>query len=632
LKDNETQLRDAESQKARIRERYKGIDPNELDVIPAAPQEDFYEDKKEKRVAIYARVSTDDPHQTSSYELQKNHYIDVINNHPGWNLLDIYADEGISGTSLQHRDSFIKMINDCQDGKIDLIVTKSVSRFARNVVDCIGYVRQLAALQPPVGVFFETENIYTLNNNSEMILSFISTLAQEESHNKSEIMNASIEMRFHRGIFLTPSLLGYDQDIDGNLVINEEEAKTVRLIFFMYLYGCTCTQIAETLTKLRRRTKKNNASWSPGSILQILQNERHCGDIVARKTWTPNYLNHKSKKNKQNRNQYIKRGHHEAIILRDDFIAVQRLISNARYGNKGILPELNVIPDGTLRGFVSINPRWAAFNADDYRTASGSVFGDGYTLLSDDIEIEAQSGDFDLRGFEIARSQFFDTARKICVTFSDDNIQFSTECIRKFKSALYIEMLVHPGEHLLVVRPCAKDKKNAVRWAKLNDQYYPRNISCAAYIKTLYELFSWKSGCKYRVRGIYRQKGNEAILIFDITETEIFVPQDTLESGREKTTADDLFPENAEPFTIGPKRDIMAFPSSWADNFGSNFYRHAQALELETFYKEGMWNVYEEGQPFYNSPKLNVTSTEVISSQIEQIIFDMEQEDAVYEE
>lgn len=143
--------------------------------------------------------------------------------------MDIYADEGISGTSLQHRDAFIKMIKDCQDGNIDLIVTKTVARFARNILDCIGHVRQLATLHPPVGIFFETGNIYTLNGNSEMLLSFMATIAQEESHNKSEIMNSSIEMRFRRGIFLTPPLLGYDQDEDGNLVINEEEAETVRL-------------------------------------------------------------------------------------------------------------------------------------------------------------------------------------------------------------------------------------------------------------------------------------------------------------------------------------------------------------------------------------------------------------------
>lgn len=455
----------------------------------------------------------------------------------------------------------------------------------------------------------------------------MATMAQEESHIKSEIMNSSIEMRFHRGIFLTPPLLGYDLDENGNLVINEKEAETVRLIFFMYLYGYTCAQIANTLTQLGRRTKKNNTSWSPNSILQILQNERHCGDVLARKTWTPNYLDHKSKKNKQNRNQYRKRNHHDAIISRDDFIAVQRLISNAKYGNKGILPELQVIREGILKGFVSINPRWAGFCADNYRSASGSVDDDKNKLPAERFQIEAQSGDFDLRGYEIARSQFFDTVRKICVTLSADGIVFSTECIRKFDKALYIEMLVHPSEQMLVARPCTKETRNAIQWANVNEgQYYARTVSCAAYIKTLYELFGWKSGCKYRVRGIYRQKDNEAVVIFNMKETEIFIPQNTLDSAREEALTDDLLPNDVRPFKVGPKKDIMAYPSSWANTFGSNFYRHAQARELAAFYNQCVWNVNEEGQPFSDSQVLNVTDSEVVGSKIKQIISNMEQE------
>lgn len=399
------------------------------------------------------------------------------------------------------------------------------------------------------------------------------------------------------------------------------------MIFFMYLYGYTCAQIADTLTKLGRRTKKNNTSWSPKSILQILQNERHCGDVLARKTWTPNYLDHKSKKNRQNRNQYRKRNHHDAIISRDDFIAVQHLISNAKYGNKGILPELQVIRDGVLKGFVSINPRWVAFSADDYRAASNSVLDDECKLQTERFHIEAHSGDFDLRGYEIARSQFFDTARKICVTLSADCILFSTECIRKFDKALYIEMLVNPSEHLLVARPCTKETRNAVKWANLNEgQYFPRPISCAAYIKTLYELFGWKSGCKYRVRGIYRQKDDEAAVIFDMRDTEILIPQDTLEFAREETMTDDLLPGGVRPFTTGPKKDIMAYPSSWANTFGSNFYRHAQALELAALANRSIWNINEEGQPFYDSQTLKVTNAEVVGDKIKQMINDMEQE------
>lgn len=231
MKDAECSVNRADSKKSRIRSRYQGVDPDLLEIIPAKPAEGLYDEAVYRRVAVYARVSTDDPRQTSSYELQKNYYEDYVSRCPNWELVRIYADEGISGTSLRHRDSFIQMIDDCAAGKIDMIITKSVSRFARNIMDCIGTVNKLKQQIPSVGVFFENEQIYTLNPQSEMSLSFIAAMAQEESHVKSSSMNASYEMRFSHGIFMTPPLLGYDQNEEGNLIINEEEAKTVRLIF-----------------------------------------------------------------------------------------------------------------------------------------------------------------------------------------------------------------------------------------------------------------------------------------------------------------------------------------------------------------------------------------------------------------
>jgi site-specific DNA recombinase len=626
MTENETKQESIEIQKSKIRERYKGVNSDDLDIIPALPQEDFYENQREKRVAVYARVSTDDPRQTSSYELQKYHYHDVVSHRANWKLIEIYADEGISGTSLQHRDAFVKMIADCKAGKIDLIVTKSVSRFARNVVDCIGYVRQLAALQPPVGVFFETENIYTLNSTSEMSLSFISTLAQEESHSKSEIMNASIEMRFRRGIFLTPSLLGYDQDNDGNLIINEDEAKIVRLIFFMYLYGYTCQHIADTLTNLRCHTKKNNTTWSPSSILQILQNERYCGDILARKTWTPSYLDHKSKKNKQDRNQYRQRNHHEAIISRDDFIAVQHLISNAKYGNKGILPELHVITDGVLKGFVPINPRWAGFKAKDYKAASESVNDDVSRTSSSFITVQAQSGDFDLRGFEIARAQFFDTSKRVCITFSFDGIKFSTEAIRKLNDIISIEMLVHPNRLLFAVRPCTNENRNAVQWAKpRNGQIKPRLVSGAAYLPSLYEIFGWNPTCKYRVIGVFKKNENVSLIIFDLHETEVLIPSDTLDSTNKKEQESKKILEDIMPFTVGTKKNILAYPADWMHGFGNNYYSHSQARELAAFSNNTEWDVHLNGIP-YKKSELQITDADNICKNIEKLMNDMKQE------
>ncbi|MFR7578577.1 MAG: recombinase family protein [Butyribacter sp.] len=617
MNENEHKAGSVADQKNKIRERYKGVSLDELDVIPALPQEDIFAVENEQRVAVYARVSTDDPRQTSSYELQKNHYHDVISKSPNWKLVQIYADEGISGTSLQHRDQFKLMIEDCKQGKIDLIVTKSVSRFARNVVDCIGYVRELLALPHPVGVFFETERLNTFDPKSEMVLSFMATLAQEESHTKSEIMNASIEMRFRRGIFLTPILLGYDHDEDGNLVINEEEAKIVKLIFMMYLNGCTCQEIADTLTELGCVTKKGNTVWSPGSILQILQNERHCGDVLAHKTYTPNYLNHKSKKNMQNRPQYRKRNHHEAIISRDDFIAVQRLISNAKYGNKGLLPELKVIPEGVLKGFVSINPRWAGFKEDDYINASASVYNGTEQTSASSAPVEVQSGDFDLRGYEIARSQFFDSTDRITVTFSQGDIRFSCPAVRRLESTL-VELLMHPQKRILAVRTAGKECRNAMQWSKKKSGIsFPRGISGTAFLPTLYSLLGWKDDCRYRITGIKRGKGNDAILLFNLTEPEIFIPNDTVSSLPESDTS-------VKPFTDSNRRNVRAYPPDWADTFGSNYYSHAQAQELAGFGK-GMEPDISHASIIYKDNDIQVTSKDDIERNIEQIMSDMKE-------
>ena len=603
---------DEKSVKQKIRERYKGVSEDVLDVILAKPQEDFYKPKTIKRVAVYARVSTDDPNQTSSYELQKNHYEDMVRRKENWELVDIYADEGISGTSLQHRDSFIRMLHDCQAGKIDLIVTKSVSRFARNIVDCIGYVRQLKASAPPIGVFFETENIFTLDEHSEMSLSFIATLAQEESHTKSEIMNASIEMRFKRGIFLTPPLLGYDKDENGNLVINEEEAKTVRLIFFSYIYGYSTQKIADALTELERLTKRGNEVWSAGSVLQILTNERYCGDVLARKTYTPNYLDHKSKKNNHDRNQYRQKDHHEAIISRDDFFAVQKMIRNAKYGNKGYFPEIRVIQDGILHGYVTVHPKWAGFTEDDYYEASEQI--ENGQIPSKPLEITLKKGDFDLSGYQLVRTPFISMYGQATLSASTSILSFSKSCISKLPDADHIELLVLPGKGMLAVRKAPAGSHNAILWRKeSNGEKVPRPIGGNAFLPTLFSLFGWNKDCQYKLSGTVHRKDDETVLIFNSRDAVLLYEE--ISSGEADPSPDD----NAKKKR---KRKESAFPSDWADSFGDDYYTSQKKFEdLEPEDQE--WQIHKNGIAISKENRDNVTPPQKAAENIKQLLADM---------
>ena len=186
---------EAVDRKQKIRDRYKGVDASELEVIPAKAVEGLGESTSIRRVAAYVRVSTDNDEQTSSYELQKNYYTEYIKAQPGWEFVGIYDDEGISGTSLEHRKGMQQLIEDCKAGKIDLVLTKSIARFARNIVDCLSVIETLKNLDPPVGVKFEADNIYTLDSNGRMILTILASVAEEESHSKSIIMNWSIDRR-----------------------------------------------------------------------------------------------------------------------------------------------------------------------------------------------------------------------------------------------------------------------------------------------------------------------------------------------------------------------------------------------------------------------------------------------------
>lgn len=534
---------DKDNEKSKIRTRYKGVDRSVLECIPAASREKFHEDTSVKRVAVYARVSTDDPKQTSSYELQRNHYEDMVRNHQGWILVDIYADEGISGTSMQHRDSFNRMIADCKEGKIDLVVTKSISRFARNIVDCIATIRELAALPNRVGIYFETEAIFTLDNTTEMMLAVLSAAAQEESHTKSEIMNISIEQRFSRGIFLIPALLGYDKDDSDNLVVNKEEAETVMVCFYLYINGYTTKDIAQVLNLHGRKTKIGNVRWTQSSINSVLKNERYCGDILSRKTFTPNYLDHKSRKNRHDRNQYRQKDHHMAIVSRKVFDAVNKMIVcyNRKLPGSG-LPLLRVVKKGALLGYMPIDRLWYGFLMDDYTNAANSI----------QSEREANNGvnsKFKIMypGYQIIRQQFFSILEKPTLYFTESKVSFSTNCLKRFRDVEYVEILFNPLEKKIAIRPCSPESPNAIKWGTYIEGHWRTSAkSCKGFSGPLFESMAWDNNHKYRISGQYFCNEHQQLLVFNLANHEKMV-------------------------RIGKAKYNIVLPDKWLNKFGDSY-------------------------------------------------------------
>ena len=621
------------NRKEQVRRRMRvEVDPDKYIYIPAKKPIDYYDNDVPQRVAIYVRVSTDDIRQTTSYELQKIYYEDFVRSHPNWTLVKIYADEGISGTSLKHRDAFNQMIADCRAGKIDLIITKSVSRFARNVMITIGMARELSQLKNPVGIFFESEAIFSLNDDSQMALTFQATMAEEESHTRSRSMETSLKMRLDNGIPLTPKLLGYTHDAEGHLVINPEEAKTVKLVFFMYLFGYTTQQISDTLIALERKSYLGNIKWTSGAVVQILRNERHCGDVLTRKTFTQDYRSHRKLKNRGERAQSVYLDHHEAIISRDDFIAVQRMLDNAKYGNRSILPELRVIDSGILKGFVSINPRWAGFKEAEYYQASQSVYempDDEAAPVSSVQQVELSAGDFDLRGFEVARSEFFDAQNRPYLSFSEKLMKFSVACARKFDTRNTVELLINPVERKFAVRPTDKSNKNSVIFSRISGgKVTPKCISTAAFRSTIYSLMGWNQDYKYRILGTLYEQGSELAYIFNADDSEVFfrsnaLPvKDIVDSGAENVSI--------QPFLPSGKR-IRAIPKEWAETFGKPFYAHEMSLSALAEQDEQDWKLRMQGQLFETGKKLDVTPFQELRRYIRQELSGMSNMEARYE-
>lgn len=344
-------------------------------IIPPKLQEDGSTiNRKRMNVAAYCRVSTDQEEQQNSYQVQIEYYTNYISSNPEWNFAGIFADEGISGTQTKNRTEFNRMIRMCKKKKIDLVLCKSTSRFARNTVDCLDNIRLLKSLG--IGVIFEKENINTLTAQSEFILALYSSFAQAESESISKNIILGNQMAFREGKvrYQYKHWLGYRKGEDGRPEIIPEEAEVVRLVFKLYSDGGSTHTVAQELNNRGCPTRTENVKWNAMLVKRILQNEKYIGDCLLQKTYTVDCISHKSVKNNGERAMYYVSNCHPAIIDKDTFNRVQQEIARrnakrsvctktateqGRYNSKYALTELLICGEC---GSACRRCRWTSHN------------------------------------------------------------------------------------------------------------------------------------------------------------------------------------------------------------------------------------------------------------------------------
>ena len=299
--------------------------------------------KRQLRVAAYCRVSTDDEEQLTSYEAQQTYYTDKIMTNPDWTMAGIYADEGITGTKATKRPEFLKMIRKCKQKKIDLILVKSISRFARNTVDCLNYIRTLKSLG--IAVIFEKENINTLNEDSEMLTTIMGAFAQAESESISQNVKWGVRQAMKEGrvSIRYKNLYAYDEGEDGQPKIIESEAAVIRRINDEFLSGRSLPMIKDGLEADKILTPKGGNVWAVSAIRNLLKNEKYCGDVLMQKTFKTDPISGKTKRNTGQLPMYLIQDHHPAIISRDTYNAVQAEFARRTSGKA---PSTKLAPTG----------------------------------------------------------------------------------------------------------------------------------------------------------------------------------------------------------------------------------------------------------------------------------------------
>ena len=629
----------------------------------ATPEED-----RILRVAAYCRVSTDDIDQALSIRLQISQYMQKIRENPNWKYAGCYVDDGFSGTNTAHRQGFQKLMKDAMDGKIDMIITKAVSRFARNLMDCIGWVEALQNHDPPIRVFFEQENLDTLSQTSGIILFVLAMVAQEESHMKSEAILLSLEWRFSRGRFLTPRLFGYDKvevpDGFGGkkkiLAVNESEARVVRWMYSTLLNGGSPEEIAEVLTEMaiptggRRRDGTLNTRWTASGVVATMRNEKHCGDVLARKTYTPNYKDHKAKKNNGKKNKYFQPDHHDAIVSRAMWNAAQRILNSRKYGHEGTYLPMRIIDSGTLAGYISMNRAWAGFDYEDYYRASQIAMGildsepdvdlekeylpeggrrldclvddHGISQIARDLtaaeqkikdemegrdseDIDAGQNDELTRSFQVVSGEMFSRVHEPVIRITPKNITFNKSCVAKLPGVESVELLLNPIERMMVIRPCAPEHPNAMTWDA-------RSRGAAPLSKVIYSVMGWEQDYSFRIpcQTVSDGTPGHTVLVFDLDnyvgrsvskkDEAIIAVKEAEQNTEEREDAASYYypPDDDEPQEIRDMEErFMQAVEVGRKTFGEPAFRHESGMR--SIPSDSEWDMMTEARP------LDVTHT-----------------------
>ena len=655
----------------------ESMDGSNVRMIAAAgagPEED-----RVLRVAAYCRVSTDDIDQALSIQLQIQQYMKKIKENLNWKYAGCYVDDGFSGTNTAHRQGFQKLMKDAMDGKIDMIITKAVSRFARNLMDCIGWVEALQNHDPPVRVFFEQENLDTMSQTSGIILFVLAMVAQEESHMKSEAILLSLEWRFSRGRFLTPRLFGYDKiDVpDGFggrkkiLSINENEAHVVRWMYSTLVNGGSPEEMAEVLTEMaiptggRRKDGTLNTHWTASGIIATMRNEKHCGDVLARKTYTPNYKDHKAKKNNGKKNKYFQPDHHDAIVSRAIWNAAQRILNSRRYGHEGTYLPMRIIDHGPLTGYISMNRAWAGFDFEDYyraaqitmgildedltvdleteylpeggRRIGGLVDDHGIAQIARDLtaaeqeikdeldgksadEAENNSKEEAVKTFQVVSGDMFSRVLDPVISITTNGITFNTSCVKKLPGTESVELLFNPVERMMVIRPCDPEHPNSIPW---DSKYKSATPLC----KVFYESMGWERDYSFKIPC----QAIGGILVFDLDnyigraaskkDETIVAQKETETAAGEREEAKSYYypPDEDEPQEI---RDMEErFQEAVEANkklFGTPAFQHESAVRGIYADSEGDWDMMAEAKALDISHTVDASTVDDLLQKIRE--------------